>query len=723
MAGITYDYLLKQPLFHNHVVPYILIGPTAPRFRTDGTNDGATIQAAHDALPAVGGRLILQNATYNFDSSSDRVFITKSNVFLEGESAGGVTFKATQSLHPGGSDANGRYGILTVGKNNNSLISNILIKNITIDCNNVSRTAGLTLDGGGGSGSIGLQKVRCESVTVTNFGSSSADSIESGGYIMSGLVTGLGNRGYVDDVAFLDCEFKNSNKHGFWLLGGHISNLLFEKCKVLDNNNNGINVFTYDLEPNSNDWVFLNCRFERNMILTSAGSQGHYRDSTQVGVNRLSFLYCYFGEMQNPDTNSDFCVTPYWSGDCRIEHCMFDRVGLVASWGASVSGSYAKIFPITRLFFNDNIVFRSRATFDDDSNVFATFRGNIFYEVKRGEIIGMYSRHFPSVIADNIVYNCQVDNDGSEEERQKSAFRVAGDGVVVRDNYIIDDRKLIEPVSNVSLSQVAGGSLGTRTYFVKYTWANSTGETLPSSQVSLTVNSNNLLKVSVGFSYIPSGATELKIYVSTTSGSELHQATIDLPDRSLSWTEPTTGLVSGDSLPGSNTTHTKTKYGIYEVSGGASGGYGNFYSDNYMIGIETPILMQSSYKRIRYNNYVDNTYNQTGDDVIEDQLKPFDQGSVSGTVTISPINGLYTKLSLTGNVTTLNLTAGDYIGQEMLDYWIQDGTGSRTISWPSNFKKAGGALTLSIGANAIDVVRRRWDGTNWIEMGRSLNIG
>ncbi len=45
---------------------------------------------------------------------------------------------------------------------------------------------------------------------------------------------------------------------------------------------------------------------------------------------------------------------------------------------------------------------------------------------------------------------------------------------------------------------------------------------------------------------------------------------------------------------------------------------------------------------------------------------------------------------------------------------IQDGTGSRTATWPANVKWAGGsAPTLSTGANAIDIISFYYDGSSF----------
>lgn len=95
-------------------------------------------------------------------------------------------------------------------------------------------------------------------------------------------------------------------------------------------------------------------------------------------------------------------------------------------------------------------------------------------------------------------------------------------------------------------------------------------------------------------------------------------------------------------------------------------------------------------------------------------------GNVTGAITVNVASGNVVTATLTGNITP-TLTAGEFAGQDMTLMLTQDGTGSRTVTWPSNFKKAGGTLTLSTGAGAVDLIRMKYDGTNWREIGRSLN--
>jgi hypothetical protein len=96
------------------------------------------------------------------------------------------------------------------------------------------------------------------------------------------------------------------------------------------------------------------------------------------------------------------------------------------------------------------------------------------------------------------------------------------------------------------------------------------------------------------------------------------------------------------------------------------------------------------------------------------------QGNVSGATTFNRLNGSTITAMLTGNI-TVTLTNGVAKGDTLELILTQDATGSRTATWPSNFKKAGGSMTLSTGANAVDVIKMVWDGTNWREVSRALN--
>lgn len=97
------------------------------------------------------------------------------------------------------------------------------------------------------------------------------------------------------------------------------------------------------------------------------------------------------------------------------------------------------------------------------------------------------------------------------------------------------------------------------------------------------------------------------------------------------------------------------------------------------------------------------------------------QGNVTGATTFNRLNGDYITATLTGNITT-TITNGKNSGDLLTLELSQDGTGSRTISKPSNVKLVGGAFSPTATAGATDIWQLRWDGTNWVEVSRSLNI-
>jgi hypothetical protein len=94
----------------------------------------------------------------------------------------------------------------------------------------------------------------------------------------------------------------------------------------------------------------------------------------------------------------------------------------------------------------------------------------------------------------------------------------------------------------------------------------------------------------------------------------------------------------------------------------------------------------------------------------------------SGTMSWNVATGQVASVVLTGSPT---MTA---TGQKNGGFYslliIQDGTGSKTISWDSNvFKFIGGsAPTLSTSPNARDILVFRSDGTLLMEVGRSLGV-
>jgi hypothetical protein len=103
-----------------------------------------------------------------------------------------------------------------------------------------------------------------------------------------------------------------------------------------------------------------------------------------------------------------------------------------------------------------------------------------------------------------------------------------------------------------SLSQVSGGTMAATTYYVKITWVTPSGESLPSGEASKLVSASNLLTVT-NPAGAPASAKGFNVYVSTSSGMEQLQNGSTPVAIGGTWTEPTSGLVSGSNPPTVNT--------------------------------------------------------------------------------------------------------------------------------------------------------------------------
>lgn len=103
-------------------------------------------------------------------------------------------------------------------------------------------------------------------------------------------------------------------------------------------------------------------------------------------------------------------------------------------------------------------------------------------------------------------------------------------------------------VGSVTPGSVAGGALGATTYYVKVTRVTAAGESLPSAEFNLAVAANHLLTVS---GITTTGKTNDKgwnVYVSTSSAAETKQNSTFIA-YGATWTEPSTGLVTGVTVP------------------------------------------------------------------------------------------------------------------------------------------------------------------------------
>lgn len=91
--------------------------------------------------------------------------------------------------------------------------------------------------------------------------------------------------------------------------------------------------------------------------------------------------------------------------------------------------------------------------------------------------------------------------------------------------------------------------------------------------------------------------------------------------------------------------------------------------------------------------------------------------TATGSVSVNIANGPYHVLTLTGNITLsfTNPAATGYVSSVTVEF-IQDATGSRTITWPGSLEwDSGTAPTLTTSANAVSILTfwTRDGGTTW----------
>lgn len=692
----------------------VTVGFSGTDYTCTGTHDGAVIQAAVASLPAGGGKVLIRNSAvpYDFSAVSDRVAFAKPNVIIEGETPGGVILKAGASLWPGGTTAQGKYGILTVGRTQAALQSNVILRNLVFDCNSQLKTGAVSLDGGSAmTGQTGLQNVVLEYVQVRNMCQSQAGDVESGVVISSGTNTAVGNRGYVDRVTFWRCDLGPSANDALWLQGTNITNLRMTECRIHDCQGNGANIFDYGTAITNSDWLVEKCRFERNMITAQSYSQAHFRDTTQVGVNNFTFISNYVGPMVNLSTTQDYILTPYSAAGNRIQGNIFDQAGAGIALGRSQAGSFYRSLPLTRVLVADNYFTGLRQCFDADAAVFMTLRGNVFSGILTGPVIAPYSDHWPTVIEGNIFYDCNASDSSGPAADTRSVLRLNGNGFTVRNNHFIDDRALANPAQPLALSQTAGGSLGTRNYFACYTFANGSGETQASAEQTITVTPGNLLVIDAASggptTGVPHGATRIRYYVSTSTGTETLQATVSLPAASYAWTEPAGGITAGAALPGSNTTKNLTAYGIYEIAGAAAGAnLANIYENNQFYGFVSgnEIITNSSYNRIPQGNVTNPTITSGGDTLLEKSTKRVAVLAVSGS-TYTPDGDLtdIARIDAPGTAFTVANPAGTPADGQTLIIRIRSGATPYVPSWGTAYEGSTAIpLPASCTASAVD---------------------
>ncbi|MDQ0031453.1 right-handed parallel beta-helix repeat-containing protein [Arthrobacter bambusae] len=80
------------------------------------------------------------------------------------------------------------------------------------------------------------------------------------------------------------------------------------------------------------------------------------------------------------------------------------------------------------------------------------------------------------------------------------------------------------------------------------------------------------------------------------------------------------------------------------------------------------------------------------------------------------------QVTLQANATSSTLTNG-HQGQQITICWLQDATGGRTYSWPTNCRFAGGSAPSNTTANRQTSATFMLSGSLWMEIGRAVQVG
>lgn len=100
---------------------------------------------------------------------------------------------------------------------------------------------------------------------------------------------------------------------------------------------------------------------------------------------------------------------------------------------------------------------------------------------------------------------------------------------------------LAAPSTPPGAATISGGSLPSRTLYLKWTYTDANGESAGSAESSISVPANNLLQVASPPTHLP--ATGWNLYIGTSSGSE-QLATATPIAIGNAYTEPATGYVT-----------------------------------------------------------------------------------------------------------------------------------------------------------------------------------
>lgn len=250
---------------------------------------------------------------------------------------------------------------------------------------------------------------------------------------------------------------------------------------------------------------------------------------------------------------------------------------------------------------------------------------------------------------------------------------------------------------------------------MRISYANATGETLASTEQSVVVAANKLLTIipgvpaGYGSTYRSiSGIRTINIYVGASSGAETLQAGLAYPNFNNSlhgWTEPNSGLVSGAALPATNTTHQRTKYGIYHLQSGYIGAGANMVESNHIFGTINALGSNLT------SDSAQMTGNYFNDVRLPDSQQAISVITVSSNTTLDGLAATILANAAAGALTVMLPSAVGVTGRHYTIKRINSGSNNVIVGTTSS-QTIDGASTRTLGAqwSVFTVVS---DGSAW----------
>lgn len=707
-------------------------------YGTDNRTPFINTDAARAATP--GGVMYIPPGSYY---SSNYVNVTAGGEAIVGAGSG------VSIIIPGfHSSSTNNPGIFYIGGVTGA-VSNIKVSDLSFNLNSTP-TSAVTLDGSRGGATS-------RNYTFRNVDIYNAGPDNSGGI---GNVTIRGATGFAvgdfANITFDNCEHhdgittSSSNPRSSAI---SINSQTLTKLRILNSYFHDVYGTTISVTANTvrgrKDWLIDNCAFVNTVrdYQVSYGSIGDFFDRNRTGFAGIKITNSYFERVDGSDEDDTYHFLIYNSENFIVDDCIFKNSRSIMAPGfTNPAGNEANAWS-----FSNNVLINNASFLDPDGHFAGTYTNNVFYMQKYGQILGGYGNHEPTTYKGNMFINCLWKNPTGTKyddgNRHRAIFAPQSTGSVYQDNTIFNAYPQSSPgAPTVADSGVAGVLNGAYIYkvtFVAGAGAETAGGT---SSSTVTVSSKK-----VSLTSIPLGGTGCvgrNIYRTIAGGVDGTQKFLKriADNTTTTFTDNVADASLGAAVPTIDTTQNFMLYVAYESNTWGSPTSPNTYENTRIIGpgaqTKTFFLESNVPHIIRGNTGVteatiqNSTTNGSASitplastDIVENNYTLssvltnsfYDNGTKSGSFTISPMNGFHQRVTATGNLTP-TITGGGQNGKPLTLEIVQDATGGRTFTKPSNLKVAGGSFSLTTTASAVDIINASWNGTNYMETGRAMDL-